>query len=74
MNTLKKKMKVLYENQLIPIPFFLSDLNFTKMFLMTYQSFTTPESLFDKLRERYDVPPPPEDTEDEEEWMEKKVF
>lgn len=34
------------------------DPHWRAMFLMTYQSFTTPEHLFAKLRERYDVPHP----------------
>ncbi|KAJ5074401.1 guanine nucleotide exchange factor [Anaeramoeba ignava] len=32
------------------------DLSFVKTFLLTYQSFTTPEILFQKLVERYNVP------------------
>eukprot|EP01090_Pellita_catalonica_P007974 TRINITY_DN1859_c0_g1_i1.p1 TRINITY_DN1859_c0_g1~~TRINITY_DN1859_c0_g1_i1.p1 ORF type:complete len:1124 (-),score=199.38 TRINITY_DN1859_c0_g1_i1:97-3090(-) len=32
------------------------DLNFTRAFLTTYQSFTTPWVLFTKLKERYTVP------------------
>eukprot|EP01090_Pellita_catalonica_P019851 TRINITY_DN6873_c0_g1_i1.p1 TRINITY_DN6873_c0_g1~~TRINITY_DN6873_c0_g1_i1.p1 ORF type:complete len:459 (-),score=74.47 TRINITY_DN6873_c0_g1_i1:887-2263(-) len=34
-----------------------TDLMFMKTFLMTYQSFTTPQKLLNKLFERYHVPP-----------------
>jgi len=35
----------------------LSDLNFLPTFLLTYKSFTTPKRLFEKLRQRFNVPP-----------------
>jgi hypothetical protein len=41
------------------------------MFLMTYQSFATPEKLLSKLRERYEVPGAPEG-DDDERWAEVK--
>lgn len=34
----------------------LSDLNFLPTFLLTYKSFTTPKRLFEKLRQRFNVP------------------
>lgn len=38
------------------------DVLFMKSFLATYRSFTTPEELWGKLLERYNVPPKPKDS------------
>ncbi|EGG19007.1 Ras guanine nucleotide exchange factor [Cavenderia fasciculata] len=48
------------------------DLEYTKIFLLTYQSFTTPEKLLQKLIQRYNVPQLAGQTE--EEWKKIAIY
>ena len=46
---------------------------FTKAFLMTFKSFTTPEELFDVLVERFRIQPPPKlDPAEHQQWVQMK--